>query len=541
MRVTSNHPTQISQAAFGPSTLSTAASPQGTRPSRPALKDGFERVSAASARPVAVESLFQEQFGTLATDAQQFHQTMRNVFGQGYDTAKAEQFRQQALSGDFGWMPKVEWVDASVLQGGHGAYDSGTGVVLLNRELQGDPSLAATTYVEEAGHHLDAQLNTVDSQGDEGELFRRVLGGEKLSRAQIASIRAENDKGTIQLDGRDVEVEFRRGLLKRFGDAIRNTVDDVGDAIRNTAEEVGGFVGNIANNAVDLTKNILGAFGLGSQPDRQFDGKLVGSGSNAVFEPGTPLHLIPAVTPQTLPSSPRSNRSTDNPATTVLYVNGILTDLASQQSEMQQIANSTGMRVIGIHNSTEGAAADVFEATQDKLSLLEDVTGVDRKGSNPAVDTLADAMYTELKAGRDVHVMGYSQGALITARALRDLAQRLRVEDGLPQAQVEQLMSRINVETFGGAGAIFPDGPNYVHYVNTRDIVPMAFGQGNGLDPLREPGRGAVVHTFTAARPGKFVDAHDLDESYLSHRVPFQDARNGDFYSDAPRGPRTAR
>jgi hypothetical protein len=568
MRVNHNHTVQLPQRAFGPETSSSAVSQREARPTRRALKDGFENtasrsaLSAAPSRRADVQSLFREQFGTLAADKQQFHQTLRNIFGQGYDTAKAEQYRQQALSGDFGWMPQVEWVDAEVLQGGHGAYDAQSGVVLLNRELQADPSLAATTYVEEAGHHLDAQLNTVDSQGDEGELFRRVLGGEKLSQAQVAEMRAENDKGTIQLHGRDVEVEFRRNFFQRLGDGIKNTVEDIGEAIGDAAEAVGDAVGDaveavgnvvegavdavggVAKNVVNFIQDVGSVFGLGPQPDRQFDGMLVGAWPNT-YAPGTPLDQIPAVTPSTSAGSPRADPEGNSDAgKTVLYVNGIVTDLAGQAVEMQQIADQTGMRVIGIHNSTEGAVADIAECVSDKLAMVEDfaeaVTGRSSKGSNPAVDTLADTMYTELMAGRDVHVMGYSQGALITARALRDLASRLRIEDGLPQAQVEQLMSRINVETFGGAGAIFPDGPKYVHYVNTRDIVPMAFGQGNGLDPLRHAGRDAVVHTFTEARPFKFVQAHDLDETYLKHRVPFEDARNGDFTRPVEE-PRTGR
>ncbi|HEX8704419.1 MAG TPA: PE-PPE domain-containing protein [Myxococcaceae bacterium] len=558
MRVTSNHLAHLPQRTSGPQTSSSpAASSREARPSRSVLKDGFESTassrsttSAAPSPQADVQSLFQEQFGTLAADKQQFHDTMRNIFGQGYDHARAEQYRQQALSGNFDWMPKVEWVDASVLQGGHGAYDAESGAVLLNRELQGDPELAATTYVEEAGHHLDAQLNTVDSQGDEGELFRRVLGGEKLSQAQVAEIRAENDKGTIQLHGRDVEVEFRRNFFQRLGNAIKNTVEDVGDAIGDAVDAVGDAIGNAAEavgegignaaqwvggvgqKVINAVASVASEFGLGPQPDRKFDGMFLGAWPQT-FPPGTPLDQIPAVTPNTstFPQGPSGNTDAGK---TVLYVNGIGTSLGSQAVEMQQIADQTGMRVIGIHNSTEGMVADVVEAAGIKLPFVNDlisfVTGKGAKGSNPAVDTLADAMYTELKAGRDVHVMGYSQGALITARALKDLANRLRIEDGLPQDQVEQMMSRINVETFGGAGAIFPDGPNYVHYVNTRDIVPMAFGQGNPLDPFRDAGRGAVVHTFTEAKPFQFVQAHDLDETYLRQRVPFEDARNNDFF-----------
>jgi hypothetical protein len=177
------------------------------------------------------------------------------------------------------------------------------------------------------------------------------------------------------------------------------------------------------------------------------------------------------------------------------------------------------MRVIGIHNSTEGVAGDIGQSIQDKLD----------KGRNPAVDTLADTVYSELMAGRSVHLMGYSQGGLITARALKDVANRLRIENGLSREQTEALMSRINVETFGGAGAIFPDGPKYVHYVNDRDIVPGFFGLGNDWDPFRDGGRDAVIHHFSEGGRLEFGKAHLLYSTYLQHRVNFEEAREGRF------------
>ena len=337
--------------------------------------------------------------------------------------------------------------------------------------------------------------------------------------------------GALPATNGNAGAERRQNFFQRLGGAIRNTVDDIGDAIRGTANGLA----NLPDRIVGLAKGIGRVFGLGEQPDRQFDGMLVGSGDDT-FPPGTPLDQIPAVTPTNSHQiSPRSNRH-DDAGKTVLYVNGIVTNLEDQGREMQDIANATGMNVIGIHNSTEGAGADIAQSVDDKLAMVRDLasdlTGKPAKGTNPAVDTLADTMYTELKAGRDVHVMGYSQGALITARALRDVANRLRIEDGLPQAQIEQLMSRINVETFGGAGAIFPDGPNYVHYVNKKDVVPELFGLGNTLS---YPGRGAVVHEFSEGKSGQFATAHDLDDSYLPHRLPFDRARNGPFRAPAPR------
>ncbi|QDE68374.1 MULTISPECIES: hypothetical protein [Myxococcus] len=244
--------------------------------------------------------------------------------------------------------------------------------------------------------------------------------------------------------------------------------------------------------------------------DKVFDGKLVGAGGQT-FEPNTPLNQVPAFVPANNP----------NATATVVYVNGISTNKDGQARELQALANSTGMRAIGVHNATSGMIADVIQAAKDKLN----------KGKNPAVDSLSDIVYSELKAGRDIHLVGYSHGGLITSRALKDVGNRLRIEDGMSKAQVEQLLSRVNVETFGAAATTYPDGPNYVHYVNNKDPVPVIFGQGSkGWTPgdlFRDAGKGAQVHHFS--EKGMFSGAHSLTETYLNHRVPFEEGRAGNF------------
>lgn len=251
-------------------------------------------------------------------------------------------------------------------------------------------------------------------------------------------------------------------------------------------------------------------FGSPLRPDRAHDGKYVGAGGKT-FEPGTPLSDIPAVTPRDNPSA----------SETILYVNGIMTPKEGQGREMQAIADRSGARVIGIHNATQGMTMDLAQCVADKLD----------KGRNPAVDTLADTVYSELKAGRDVHLMGYSQGGLITARALYDVEHRLRVEDGLSKAQAEELMSHLKVETFGAASFRYPDGPKYVHYVNNADPVPTLTGLGGSVDPLemaKHAGRDAVIHRFTDGGIDPIAN-HMLDTLYLHHRVPFDEARAGRF------------
>jgi hypothetical protein len=243
-----------------------------TQPAVRKPSDGFEARSTGAAAPKAgtgassdVQGAFKEQFGALAQDKAKFHDTMRSIFGEGYDARKAEGYRQQALAGNYDWLPPVKWVGSDVLGGAHGAYDSESGTVFLDKALQGNPALAASTYVEEAGHHLDAKLNTVDSRGDEGELFRRILGGEKLTRAQVAEIRAENDKGIIHVDGKAMEVEFWNpfkaigNAAKAVGNAVAGAAKAVGDAVVNTAK-------GVVNAAVSVGQGVVGAvktFGSG--------------------------------------------------------------------------------------------------------------------------------------------------------------------------------------------------------------------------------------------------------------------------------------
>lgn len=251
-------------------------------------------------------------------------------------------------------------------------------------------------------------------------------------------------------------------------------------------------------------------FGSDLPADDSYDGKLVGAGGQT-FAPGTSLNDIPAVTP----------RNNPNPSETILYVNGIMTPLDGQLREMQSIADTANARVIGIHNSTQGFVTDLAQCVTDKLD----------KGANPAVDTLADTVYSELKAGHDVHLMGYSQGGLITARALFHVQQRLLAEDGMSQSQAEQLMSHLKVETFGAASFRYPDGPQYVHYVNNADAVPTLTGLGGDVDPLefaKHAGKDAVIHRFTDGGIDLIAN-HMLDTLYLHHRVPFDQARAGQF------------
>ncbi len=111
---------------------------------------------------------------------------------------------------------------------GRGAYAAANETVYLSADLveKGTAQQIASTLVEEWGHHLDARLNPSDSAGDEGEHFARRLAGETLSAADRAAILAEDDHGTVLLNGAAVAVEYAAsggsgGLEALAGDASR--------------------------------------------------------------------------------------------------------------------------------------------------------------------------------------------------------------------------------------------------------------------------------------------------------------------------------
>jgi hypothetical protein len=298
--------------------------------------------------------------------------------------------------------------------------------------------------------------------------------------------------------------------VERTVGKAENAVGTAANAVRQGVEKgeqkLGQFVDGFEHQ-VEQKAGLLGGLFGGNKADTAFDGKLVGAGGQT-FAPGTPLSQLPGVTPKNNP----------NPSETIIYVNGIGDDKDKQARSLQTIADTTGAKILGVHNATEGMVGDVLQCVKDKLD----------KGTNPAVDTLADTVYSELKAGRSVHLMGHSQGGLITSRALSHVANRLRLEDGLSKADTEKLLSKVNVETFGAAAGSYPDGPNYVHYVNDKDLVPGLFGLGHGdgpLDFLKHAGKGAVVRHFDyGSSPG---ESHGLAQAYLPARVPFDEARAG--------------
>ncbi len=289
----------------------------------------------------------------------------------------------------------------------------------------------------------------------------------------------------------------------------------------------------------EATKVARGALKLDANADpKTYDGMYLGSDGYAY----PPDKFSVAEVPPFRPEQPIAS-----PTPTTYHVNGIVTPPGSATGEAQKMANETGTNVVPIYNATESLAADVAQTGMDRLGI----------GDNKAAQTLADAIYNDLQAGKKVNVTGYSQGGAIVASALREVDNRIKDDMGgfwgnLPilgdgnRQKREELLGNINVSTFAGAGKTFPDGPNYTFYVNNQDPVPTWLGThehnpvtdivsgivsglfpGIGIlngGPSTQAPKGATIHTFDSAGTNPDVFAPDGKHGIDTYLGNIQDA-----------------
>ncbi len=112
-------------------------------------------------------------------------------------------------AGDFSGLPPIELLPASSMPGAAGAFAASAGTIYLNEDwlLTATEEAILSVLTEELGAFPDDQLNTVDTQGDEGALFSAEFLGIALSDAEVSAIQAESDNSTISVDGQELQAE----------------------------------------------------------------------------------------------------------------------------------------------------------------------------------------------------------------------------------------------------------------------------------------------------------------------------------------------
>jgi uncharacterized repeat protein (TIGR01451 family) len=137
--------------------------------------------------------------------SQDFEDKMALTFGQG---RSVDRLRSIWLTGKVSF-PAIEVRTISELNGAYGAFSQDTGKIYLTQELLDShfTELVTAVLLEEYGHFVDAQLNSVDTVGDEGAIFSAFSRGKPLTSEQIQLLKTENDVSTIFLDGQTIQVE----------------------------------------------------------------------------------------------------------------------------------------------------------------------------------------------------------------------------------------------------------------------------------------------------------------------------------------------
>jgi hypothetical protein len=133
------------------------------------------------------------------------------ALGTSVNRDKAMAIAQSFLNGQLTLQSLVKVLPAQSMGGLDSVFDTTTNTIYLSQEFINrnavQPEVMTQVLLEAFGHYLDSQLNSADSQGDEGQMFAAIAQGSLLSAADWYAMKAEEDRRTIVLDGQDRLVE----------------------------------------------------------------------------------------------------------------------------------------------------------------------------------------------------------------------------------------------------------------------------------------------------------------------------------------------
>ncbi len=235
------------------------------------------------------------------------------------------------------------------------------------------------------------------------------------------------------------------------------------------------------------------------RPCRFYDGYLIGAGAGAYNPSAYQLTDLPPVLPW--------SGTADHPM--ICYINGANHRIDLAWIEMIALAEKARAPVTGIYAASLGGR--FFDAWWGFRP--------GRKVPGVVVEQLRQAIASDSR----LHFRANSQGAWFLRRGL------MQAQDALGRCALE----RLDVETAGAAAHLWPDGPRYVHYINTKDPIPHRVGVVR-TDAI--PGAGAVVVEFNASdneplealywRVGPLTRRYYLSvhgaRVYLEHRGDFE-------------------
>jgi hypothetical protein len=131
------------------------------------------------------------------------------LFAEQFELVFGKSISSSAFRAALASLPQFEVRSDQDLAGALGAFSAQTGKIYLTESLvNGDPGQLNAVLLEEIGHYLDFYFNgAIDSAGDEGDIFSRLVRGNSIDAVTLQALKVENDHATITLDGQSIEVE----------------------------------------------------------------------------------------------------------------------------------------------------------------------------------------------------------------------------------------------------------------------------------------------------------------------------------------------
>jgi hypothetical protein len=185
-------------------------------------------------------------------NSEEFVAKMRLAFGETFDLEAALNLGNAWKNQDFSNIPAITILSSAELNGANGAYAAATNTIYLSQEFvtnhQEDVVTITSVILEEIGHWVDSQINTADSLGDEGAIFSALVQGESLSEEVLRTLKLEDDRAIITLNGQAISIEQQNFT----GDAGNNNITGtIGDDL---IEGLGGndtLNGEAGNDTID--------------------------------------------------------------------------------------------------------------------------------------------------------------------------------------------------------------------------------------------------------------------------------------------------
>ncbi|MEA5576228.1 DUF4114 domain-containing protein [Anabaena sp. UHCC 0451] len=156
---------------------------------------------------ISADYLIREKFSNLINNPD-YNNLLSIVYGVNYQIDLAASLLQTQIHEGFKDV-QISVINSEILGNANGAYADSLNTIFLADDFVKNNSteIIAEVLTEEFGHFLDAQINEIDSAGDEGDIFAKLVFNQSLIPEELNNLKAEDDYGVIYYNNQVINIE----------------------------------------------------------------------------------------------------------------------------------------------------------------------------------------------------------------------------------------------------------------------------------------------------------------------------------------------